>query len=69
MSDVVRRLEPLPSRYVTRRQLAGTLGVSVDTVDRMRKAGMPSVVFSRGARRFELREALTWAREQGRLAA
>ena len=65
----VRRLEPLPERYVTREQLADVLNVSVDTIDRMRKAGMPSVVFSKRTRRFELAQAVAWARSSGRIAA
>ncbi len=65
----LRRLEVLPQRYVTREDLAQVLGVSVDTVDRMRKQGMPSVVFSKRTRRFPLAQAEAWARSQGRMAA
>lgn len=60
----VARLQPLPARYVTRRELSELLGVSISTVDRMREMGMPSVVFCKSARRFELNQALSWARAQ-----
>lgn len=55
--------------YVTRRELAEIMGVSVDTVDRMREAGMPSVVWGKRCRRFKPSVALAWARSHGRMAA
>lgn len=66
MSERLHVLElPEPECYVTRDELARLMGVSVDTVDRMRKAGMPSVVWGRRARRFRPSTALAWARAQG----
>lgn len=48
-------------RYVGRRDLAWLMGVSVATVDRMVRAGMPSETWGMRARRFLPSEALTWA--------
>lgn len=56
-------------RYVTRRELAQLMGVSLRTVDRLVDAGMPSVVWGRRCRRFKPSVALAWARAQGRMAA
>ena len=59
---------PLPERWVSRQQLAVILGVSAATVDNMRRAGMPSVVWGRRSRRFRPSVAEAWAGEhwQGR---
>lgn len=65
----VHRLEPMPERFATRDEIAELLNVSVDTVDRMRKAGMPSVVFGKKARRFPVAKAVGWAMNHGREAA
>jgi|GEM_PF-4961839 len=40
-------------RYVSRRELAGILGVSVATVDRMVAEGMPSVTWGRAYAAFQ----------------
>lgn len=56
-------------RYVTRRELAQLMGVSLRTIDRLVDAGMPSVVWGQRCRRFKPSVALAWARAQGRLAA
>ncbi|HEX4805719.1 MAG TPA: DUF3853 family protein [Conexibacter sp.] len=56
-------------RYVGRRELARLMGVSVTTVDRMVRAGMPSETWGMRARRFLPSEALTWAVQRGRRAA
>jgi len=61
---------PEPEAYVTRGQLAARMGVSVDTVDRLVKAGMPSVCWGRRTRRFRASTAIAWARAQdGKMAA
>lgn len=65
----LRHLEPLPERYVTRGELAEVFNVSVDTIDRMRKAGMPSTLFGKKSRRFKVSQAEAWIRRQGRMAA
>lgn len=52
---------PGPERYVTRRELAAIMGVSIDTVDRLRCEGMPSVTWGRRTRRFRVSIALAWA--------
>lgn len=53
-------------RYVGRHDLARLMGVSVATVDRMVRAGMPSETWGMRARRFLPSEALTWAARRGR---
>lgn len=55
---------PEPERYVSRTELARIMGVSVDTVDRMVAAGMPSETWGRRTRRFRPSTALAWARVQ-----
>ena len=55
-------------RYVSRYQLAGLMGVSVATVDRMVVEGMPSVTWGRRTRRFRPSVAIGWAAERGRAA-
>jgi transcriptional regulator with XRE-family HTH domain len=50
-----------PEPFVTRKELAAILGVSVGTVDNMRRAGMPSVRWGPRARRFKPAEAIAWA--------
>ena len=56
-------------RYVGRHELARLMGVSVATIDRMVRAGMPSETWGMRTRRFLPSEALTWAVERGRRAA
>lgn len=50
-----------PEPYITRTRLAERMGVSVQTVDRMRRAGMPSVQWGRRTRRFLASECIRWA--------
>ncbi len=50
-----------PERYVTRRELAALMGVSIDTVDRLVADGMPSVTWGRRTRRFRPSVAIAWA--------
>jgi phage terminase Nu1 subunit (DNA packaging protein) len=52
---------PDPERYVARRELAAIMGVSIDTVDRLRCEGMPSVTWGRRTRRFRASSAIAWA--------
>jgi phage terminase Nu1 subunit (DNA packaging protein) len=47
--------------YVDRKQLAKTMGVSVATIDRMVRAGMPSETWGLRSRRFQISAALAWA--------
>jgi phage terminase Nu1 subunit (DNA packaging protein) len=62
-----RALPPLgPERYVTRRELASMMGVSIDTVDRLVADGMPSVTWGRRTRRFRPSIAIAWAAAQQR---
>jgi hypothetical protein len=51
--------------YVDRKQLASIMGVSVATVDRMVRAGMPSETWGLRSRRFKPSLALAWAQERG----
>jgi predicted DNA-binding transcriptional regulator AlpA len=61
----IRSVEPL----ISRAQLADLLGVSEDTIDAMRKAGMPSIRWGRRLIRFRASEALTWFEGHGGEAA
>lgn len=47
-----------------RRGLAQSLGVGVDTVDRLRREGMPTLMVG-DSPRFELDAVLAWLRERG----
>lgn len=51
-----------PERYVGREELARIMGVSVTTVDRLVRAGMPSETWGLRARRFMPSRAVAWAR-------
>jgi phage terminase Nu1 subunit (DNA packaging protein) len=53
-----------PERYVGRIELAAIMGVSVTTVDRLVRAGMPSETWGLRARRFRPSRAVAWARER-----
>lgn len=57
----------MTERYVDRRELADIMGVSVPTINRMVRAGMPSETWGLAARRFLPSECMEWAkgREQG----
>lgn len=57
-------------RYVTRRELAQMMSVSVGTIDNMVRRGMPSTTWGRRTRRFRASTAIAWAHAQdGRAAA
>ena len=58
-----------PERYVTRAELAAIMGVSLPTIDRMVRDGMPSETWGMRARRFRPSVAIAWARARGRDAA
>lgn len=64
MSNVASFPTPEPERYVSRQELAGMMGVSVRTVDRMIAQGMPSVTWGRRTRRFRPSVAIAWAQAQ-----
>jgi hypothetical protein len=63
------QLEPPAEPYLTRQQLADRMGVSVKTVDRLVREGMPSETWGLRSRRFLASRALAWARTRGRTAA
>jgi hypothetical protein len=54
-------LRPVPESLLTRHELAERMRVSVATVDRLRRAGMPCVRWSPGTVRFRPMEAMAWA--------
>jgi phage terminase Nu1 subunit (DNA packaging protein) len=47
--------------WITRRELAVLMGVSVRTVDRLTAAGMPSVTWGSKTRRYRASQAVHWA--------
>lgn len=51
-------------RVVTRRELAELMRVSVPTIDRLRRQGMPCVTWGRRLVRFRVGEAIAWAEAQ-----
>jgi hypothetical protein len=55
----------LAEPYVDRKELALIMGVSVATVDRMVRAGMPSETWGLRSRRFKPSLALAWAQQRG----
>lgn len=58
-------MTPTPAeRYVDAHELAALMGVSVRTVHRWTKAGVPSETWGMRVRRFRLSEVQSWAREQ-----
>lgn len=61
----IRSVEPL----VTKAELAELLGVSEDTVDAFRKAGMPCIPWGKRLLRFEASVAVAWLKAQGSEAA
>lgn len=60
----IRSVEPL----VNKAELAELLGCSEDTVDEMRKQGMPSIPWGRRLVRFEASAALAWLKSRGEAA-
>jgi predicted DNA-binding transcriptional regulator YafY len=54
-------VQAVPDRIVDARELASEMRVSVRTVYRLHKQGMPSIRFSPGCTRFRLNEAMQWA--------
>ena len=64
------RPRPLTAeRYLTRQQLAEVMNLSVKTIDRMVRDGMPSETWGLRSRRFLASRALAWARTRQRRAA
>lgn len=62
MSNVHAIAVPEPERYVDRAELARLMGVSVATIDRMVREGLPSETWGRRSRRFRPSVAIAWAR-------
>jgi phage terminase Nu1 subunit (DNA packaging protein) len=60
----IRSIEPL----VTREELAELLNVSTDSVDEMRRAGMPWIRWGARIVRFQPSEALAWLEAHGKAA-
>ena len=57
-----RHLRPVPSAepLMTREQIAEIMGVGVSTVDEFRRAGMPTIRWSRRLVRFRASVCLAW---------
>jgi excisionase family DNA binding protein len=55
-----------PEPYLTRKQLAPLMAISVRTLDRMIAEGMPCVRWGRRTLRLRASSALEWAHEQDR---
>jgi hypothetical protein len=53
----IREIEP----WITRKELAVRMGVSVRTIDRLTSAGMPSVTWGSKTRRYRASQAISWA--------
>ena len=55
--------------FLTRRELADLMHVSLSTLDEMVREGMPSVTWGRRTRRFRASAAIAWAQARERAAA
>lgn len=51
-------------RYVDQRELAEIMGVSVTTIYRLTREGMPSVTWAKRTRRYLPSEAIEWAKRR-----
>jgi phage terminase Nu1 subunit (DNA packaging protein) len=60
----IRSLPPHSERYVTRKELAEIMGVSLRTIDTFIAEGMPSELWGQRTRRLRPSEAIRWARER-----
>jgi excisionase family DNA binding protein len=60
---------PGAEQLVTREELAEILRVSVPTIDRMRRDGIPHHRWGRRLVRFRVAEAMAWAEARDRRAA
>lgn len=68
MADLVGLPVPEDELYVDRKELARRMGIHVNSVDRLVKAGMPSERWGLRVRRFKPSVAIAWARAHGRIA-
>jgi phage terminase Nu1 subunit (DNA packaging protein) len=59
-------MRAVPDQLVKREELAEIMRVSVPTVDRMRRAGMPCVTWGRRLVRFRVADAIAWTEQQQR---
>jgi phage terminase Nu1 subunit (DNA packaging protein) len=62
VGDVVGIPLPEQERYVSRKELAEIMGVSVRTIDTFRAEGMPAESWGLRAVRFSPSKAIAWAR-------
>lgn len=58
-----------PEPYITRAELAARMGVSLSTVDQLRKEGLPWVSWGRRTVRFKASVAIQWAQARERRVA
>lgn len=58
-----------PEPYITRAELAERMGVSLSTVDQLRKEGLPWVSWGRRTVRFRASTAIAWAQARERRVA
>jgi phage terminase Nu1 subunit (DNA packaging protein) len=63
LSRVAEQSPVVAERYVSRRELAELMGVSVDCVDYFVRLGMPSETWGLRRRVFRASAALAWARD------
>lgn len=52
-----------PQALIDRYQLAKAMGVSITTIDRLRKRGMPCVMLGGASPRYALSDCLAWVKE------
>jgi excisionase family DNA binding protein len=55
-----------PEPYLTRKQVAERMGLSLSTIDRFIAEGAPCERFGMRAVRFQWSQIIAWARERGR---
>jgi hypothetical protein len=65
MSEIAPALPAGPPPLLDRKGLAKALRVSVPTVDRLRREGLPTIYITSEAPRWRLEDAIGWLRERG----
>lgn len=66
MQAMASSVRAVPDELLTRKELAERMHVSVRTVDKLKKLGMPFVPWTGTMVRFRPNEAMAWAEQHGK---